>query len=128
MRLIIDSNRYTDFCRGEERSVDVLKRAKTIAVPLIVVAEQRAGFAAGSRREENERLFTRFLSASRVEVLSPDEQTTHFYANIYFDLRQRGKPVPTNDLWIAALAVQHGLPLFARDAHFHSIPQLALLN
>jgi predicted nucleic acid-binding protein len=128
VRVALDSNRYTDFARGDAHAVEVLERASEIYVPLIVVAEQRAGFAHGNQREKNERILTRFLNEDGVFVLAPDEQTTHFYANIYADLRKKGKPIPTHDIWIAALAFQHDLVLFDRDSDFDAIPQLARLR
>ena len=66
----------------------------------------------------------RFLDSQRVQVLFADEQTTHHYGDIYAQLKRQGTPIPTNDIWIAALVVQHDLVLFARDAHFDSLPQL----
>jgi tRNA(fMet)-specific endonuclease VapC len=125
MKLAIDTNRYTDFCVGDEHTVQTIRSADEIHVPLIVLAELRAGFANGSRRDENERLLTRFLNASRTRVVVPDDQTTHFYADIFASLRKKGRPIPTNDLWIAALVVQHDLVLFDRDSHFDHVPSLA---
>ena len=125
MRIALDSNRYTDFCRGDDRAAEVIRAAEQIWVPLIVVGELRAGFAHGTKRNQNERLLTRFLNSPRVRVALPDEQTTHFYADLYAVLRKRGRPIPTNDLWIAALAVQHDLVLFDRDSDFDALPQLA---
>jgi tRNA(fMet)-specific endonuclease VapC len=107
--------------------VEVLRSAERIWLPLIVLGELRAGFAHGTRREQNERTLTRFLASSRVGVLAPDEQTTHVYASVYADLRRRGRPIPTNDLWIAALALQHDLILFDRDSDFDAVGQLARL-
>ncbi len=127
MRVAIDSNRYTDFCRGVAKAVDVVRSAHEILVPLIVVGEQRAGFANGNRREKNEQMLTRFLNSDRVSVLAPDDQTTHFYADRYAYLRKKGTPIPTNDLWIAALVVQHDAVLFDRDSDFNNLPQLARL-
>jgi tRNA(fMet)-specific endonuclease VapC len=125
MRLAIDSNRYTDLCAGDENTVAVIRSADEIHMPLIVLAELRAGFAHGKRREANESLLTRFLNSKRARLLLPDDQTTHFYAEIYISLRKQGRPIPTNDLWIAALVVQHDLVLFDRDAHFDHVPRLA---
>jgi predicted nucleic acid-binding protein len=128
MRIALDSNRYTDLCRGVPEVVEVIEDAVEVHVPLIVVAEQRAGFAHGTNREKNERVLTRFLNTAGVFVLAPDEQTTYFYADAYAYLRKKGKPIPTNDLWIAALALQHQLVLFDRDADFDHLPQLARLK
>jgi predicted nucleic acid-binding protein len=125
MKIAIDSNRYSDFCRGLPEVVEIVEDALEIHVPLIVLAEQRAGFAHGSAREKNERVLTKFLNNPGVFVLGPDEQTTFFYADLYTYLRKKGRPIPTNDLWIAALVIQHNLVLFDRDADFDALPQLA---
>ena len=127
MKIAVDSNRYTDFCRGVREVVEVLEGATEIHLPLIVVAEQRAGFAHGANREKNERVLTKFLNNDAVFTLSPDDQTTFFYADLYAYLRKKGKPIPTNDLWIAALVLQHNLVLFDRDSDFDHLPQLARL-
>ena len=125
MRIAIDSNRYTDYCRGDDRAIEVLRSSTEVWVPLIVVGELRAGFAHGSRRPDNEKVLTRFLNSSRVRVVSPDEQTTHFYADVYAGLRKKGRPIPTNDLWIAAIVLQHDLVLFDRDRDFDHVDRLA---
>jgi len=88
------------------------------------VAELRAGFALGRRTVENERVLRRFLLKSGVAVLHPDDQTTHHYAAAFRQLRLLGTPIPTNDLWIAALVLQHNLTLHARDRHFDHLPQI----
>jgi predicted nucleic acid-binding protein len=69
-------------------------------------------------------LLTRFLNSPRVRLLLPDEQTTYHYATLFVQLHGQGTPIPTNDLWIAALVLQHNLVLLARDAHFDHIAQL----
>jgi tRNA(fMet)-specific endonuclease VapC len=125
MKIALDSNRYTDLCRGVTAVREVIENAAEVHVPLIVLAEQRAGFAHGSRREKNESVLTRFLNTPGVFVLVPDEQTTYFYADVYAYLRKKGQPIPTNDLWIAALVIQHQLVLFDRDRDFDHLPQLA---
>ncbi|MBI4373323.1 MAG: type II toxin-antitoxin system VapC family toxin [Deltaproteobacteria bacterium] len=128
MKIILDTNRYTDFCKGENRAVEVFRTAERIFVPFVVLGELRAGFSIGSRSQENERVLTRFLNSVRVEVLLADDQTTHHYARLFRQLRQQGTPIPTNDLWIAALVSQHDLLLFDRDKHFDHMPQLARLS
>lgn len=124
MKIALDTNRYVDFCRGEKTAVDVLRGVDRIYLPFVTVAELRAGFLCGSRTLENERTLVRFLNSPRVEILAPDEQTTHHYARLFLQLRRQGAPIPTNDLWIAALVVQHDLILFARDSHFDCLPQI----
>lgn len=127
VRVLIDTNRYTDFARGEPEAVRTLQRADHILLPFAVVAELRAGFLCGTRAQRNEANLTRFLGSPRVSVLYADDETTHHYARLFRQLRAQGTPIPTNDLWTAALAVQHGLHLFARDQHFDHLPQIPRL-
>ena len=124
MRIALDTNRYVDFARGDQPLVELLEHAEEIFLPLIVLAELRAGFAVGTRGAHNEGGLRRFLLRSGVSILFPDEQTTHHYAAAFRQLRQQGTPIPTNDLWIAALVMQHQLVLCSRDAHFDHLPQI----
>ena len=125
VRIALDTNRYVDFSKGLAEAVDRLRGSEAIFMPLVVLAELRAGFACGSRSESNERNLTLFLNSPRVSVLCPDEATTHHYARLFSQLKRQGTPIPVNDIWIAALVIQHDLHLFARDKHFESLPQLA---
>src|SRR5437762_10650123 len=118
MKLAIDTNRYADFYNGLADVVQILEEAEAIAVPVVVLAELRAGFLLGNQVERNEAALSKFLDKAGVSVLIRDQQTTHLYASLYFELRRRGTPIPTNDIWIAALVMQHGLALYSRDAHF----------
>lgn len=102
----------------------VIGAAERIFLPFVVVGELRAGFAVGNVGRRNEAGLVTFLNSPRVEILYADEQTTHHYASIFAQLRRAGTPIPTNDLWIAALAVQNDLALCSADAHFAHLPQL----
>ena len=124
MKLALDTNRYTDLCRGDVSVVEMVELADQVWLPFIVLGELRAGFAVGNQGPRNEAVLRRFLLKSAVSVLYADEQTTHHYAAIYRQLRKQGTPIPTNDMWIAALVLQHSLVLFARDTHFDVLPQL----
>lgn len=124
MRLALDTNRYADLCRGVAETVSLVSTAEAVFLPFVVVAELRAGFAFGKRSAENERVLRRFLLKEDVEVLYADDQTTHHYAAAYRQLRVQGTPIPTNDLWIAALVLQHNLTLHDRDRHFEHLPQI----
>ncbi len=127
MKIALDTNRYVDFCRGLPEVVARLQKARTIFLPFVALGELRAGFLCGQKSRENERGLTRFLNSPRVRVLYADEQTTHHYAALFHQLRRQGTPIPTNDLWIAALVVQHDLILYARDQHFDALPQISRL-
>lgn len=124
MRIAIDTNRYRDFCAGVPEVVQLFRTVEEIDIPVVVLAELRAGFRCGTLARKNELVLYKFLSRERVRTLTVDEATTHHYANIYYQLRQQGTPIPTNDLWIAALVVQHNLLLCSRDEHFDNIPQV----
>ena len=125
MRIALDTNRYVDFCRGDVDVVAIVRRAESVNMPFVVLAELRAGFRCGTVGRRNEAMLVRFLASSRVIVRYPDEQTAHTYAGLFAQLRAQGTPIPTNDLWIAALTVQHDLLLCSRDRHFDHLPQLA---
>lgn len=98
--------------------------ADEIWIPFIVIAELRAGFLAGNRSDKNEATLAKFLSQPGVTVLYPNEETLNKYAQLYVQLRRQGTPIPEHDIWIAAFAVQHNVPLYTRDAHFDHLAQL----
>jgi tRNA(fMet)-specific endonuclease VapC len=124
VRIALDINRYTDLCQGITSVVETVELADEVWLPFIVVGELRAGFAVGTKGPHNESILRRLLLKPGVGVLYADEQTTHHYAAVYRQLRKQGTPIPTNDMWIAALVLQHSLALCDRDAHFDTLPQL----
>lgn len=124
MRVALDTNRYVDLCKGVAATVALLEEAEAIVLPFVVIGELRAGFAHGRRQAENERTLQHFLLKDGVRVLFADDQTTHHYASLFRQLRKQGTPIPTNDIWLAALVLQHNLALHARDKHFDHLPQL----
>ena len=124
MNIALDTNAYSDFMRGDGERVQIVRAARSIAMPIIVLGELRAGFAAGDRESANAANLQRFLASLRVSALLPDEQTTHHYAQLHLQLRNKGARIPTNDLWIAALVVQHDLVLCTSDRHFRQLPQV----
>ncbi len=127
MRIARDTNRYKDFCTGLPEAVERLAVATEIHMPFVTLTELRAGLACGASGPRNEASLIRFLNRPRVRLLYPDENTTHHYARVFLQLRRQGTPIPTNDLWIAALVIQHDLLLYSRDIHFDRLPQLARL-
>jgi tRNA(fMet)-specific endonuclease VapC len=124
VRLALDTNRYTDLCQGDSQVVGVVESADAVWLPFIVIGELRAGFAAGRQGPRNDAVLRRFLLKPGVRVIYADEQTTHHYATVYRQLRQQGTPIPTNDMWIAALVLQHSLTLCHRDRHFDALAQI----
>ena len=124
VNVALDTNAYSDFMRGDAARVEIVRAADSISMPLIVLAEIRAGLAAGSQESANAANLQRFLSSPRLSVLAPDDLTTHHYAQLYLQLRNKGAFIPTDDLWIASLAVQHSLVLCTSDRHFQWLPQV----
>ncbi|MBV8196788.1 MAG: type II toxin-antitoxin system VapC family toxin [Candidatus Eremiobacteraeota bacterium] len=124
MRVLLDTNRYGDLFENVTETVELIESAEAVFLPFVMLAELRAGFAFGRRQVENERVLRQFLSRNGVHSLFADEGTTHRYAAIYRQLRKQGTPIPTNDMWVAALALQHDLALHDRDKHFDTLPQL----
>ncbi len=132
MRMAIDTNRYRDFSEGVPDAVERFQTAELICLPFVVLAELRAGFLAGSAQSrrvtragaQNAKVLGSFLNRPRVRILWPDEATVHHYARLWNQLRAQGTPIPTNDLWIAALTLQHDLLLYSRDTHFDRLPEL----
>jgi tRNA(fMet)-specific endonuclease VapC len=124
MRLALDTNRYTDLCRDVAEVVMLVEHADAVFIPFAVLGELRAGFSIGKRGAQNERMLRQFLMKPRVAVLFANDQTTHHYAALYRQLRSQGTPIPTNDLWTAALVLQHDLVLCHRDRHFDYLPQI----
>jgi predicted nucleic acid-binding protein len=127
-RIIIDTNFYVAFKKREDAAVATLKKADYIAVNTVILGELLAGFRCGAREKQNREELDLFFDSPRVDLLSVDEGTAEFYAQVFADLKQKGRPIPTNDLWLAASAMQHGLFLATYDDHFNSISGLLLAN
>jgi len=124
IEILIDTNAYVEFKRGKPETLEILRYAQTIGINNIVLGELLAGFSVGHRESENQRELTQFLERPRVKFLISDEVTAKYYAMIYKQLRNKGKPIPTNDMWIAATAMQYHLTLLSYDKHFSNIEGL----
>ncbi len=124
MNVALDTNAFSDFIRGDPKRLDIIQTADRIYLPFITLGELRAGFVAGNKQSANASSLHQFLQGTRVSIVMPDEQTTSSYASLHFQLKRQGTPIPSNDLWIAALVVQHNLVLCTSDAHFNHLPQI----
>ena len=124
----LDTSAYSAFNKGEKRLKDWFKSDIDIIVPSIVIGELRAGFAAGSQRKVNEDLLQRFLDSPNVFVETISDSTTKIYAEIYLRLRTQGRPIGTNDMWIAAIALQLDNELLTLDKGFEYIPDLMIAS
>jgi predicted nucleic acid-binding protein len=122
--ILLDTSAYAAFHAGHPGVGEAVRRAARVFVNAVVLGELRAGFRRGTHRARNEAYLRTFLSAPRVGILAVDDETAERYAAILDALRKAGTPIPTNDLWIAASAMQCGLVVVTTDAHFRGIPQI----
>jgi predicted nucleic acid-binding protein len=125
-RILLDTNAFVAAARGDSVAVDILSSADEIHLNATVLGELLAGFAVGSREAANRERLGDFLDSPRVSFLPLTKRTCEFYALLYAQLRRKGRPIPTNDLWIAATALEHGLALFTLDEHFGAVDGLRL--
>jgi predicted nucleic acid-binding protein len=122
--ILVDTNAYTAFMLGDEAVKEVLAHAEQIVASTVVIGELLGGFLAGTRDAKNRRELARFLDSPRVEVAPVTARTADHYALVYAGLRRKGQPIPTNDLWIAATALELGAAVLTRDAHFAHVDGL----
>ena len=124
--MILDTNGFSAVADGDAALEPILRRAKEIAVPVIVLGEYRYGIRQSRKRARYERWLAEAIPNYR--LLAVDERTAGHYAEVRDELKHNGRPIPANDLWIAALVRQHALPLVSRDQHFDWVPGLRRLN
>ena len=122
--LLLDTNAYTAFMAGDAATVDALAHAERLLMSPVVLGELLGGFAAGSREASNRALLATFLDTPRVQQVAITAATADSYALVYASLRRKGQPIPSNDMWIAASALEHGAALLTRDAHFAHVEGL----
>ena len=126
-RSLIDTNIYVAFKRNDPLVVKTFRSLDLIGVDVCVLAELYSGFRLGSRFEQNNDELLQFINNPRVRVYSHDIETAEFYSYVYANLRKKGTPIPTNDMWIAAVAKQHGLAIYSKDQHFKLVEGLIYL-
>jgi tRNA(fMet)-specific endonuclease VapC len=124
MRIALDTNRLTDLFQGDAGLAGFLGTCDEVWIPFVVLAEMKAGFCGGARQAHNEALLANLLARETVTILFAGRETTEQYARLFVQLKRAGTPVPDNDLWIAAMAIEHDLALVTRDQHFDKLPQL----
>jgi predicted nucleic acid-binding protein len=126
LAVILDTNGLLAMADGDKNLEPLLQRATEIAIPVIVLGEYRYGIRQSRNRTRYERWLEEAIASCRVLVV--DEGTAGQYAEVRDELKRSGRPIPGNDLWIAALARQHALPLLSRDRHFDFVPGLKRLG
>ncbi len=124
MRIMLDTSAYSAFMRGVATAMDFVSAADEIGLSAIVLGELHAGFALGTRQAANEDELRSFMASRRVRVIAIDDDTAIYYAVIRNALRARGTPIPSNDVWIAASAMQYGMQVVTCDTHFEHVAQI----
>jgi tRNA(fMet)-specific endonuclease VapC len=120
--VILDTNALSAFADGVAAVGDALRMQRRAAIPVVVLGEFRYGIAGSRHKAEYEAWLDATLPV--FDVLVVDEGTARAYARLRVALKRSGRPIPANDAWIAALALQHGLPVLTRDEHFDAVPGL----
>jgi len=127
MRLCLDTSAYSRFKGGDPEARERVDAAAWLGVPAIVLGELEAGFRLGSRAARNQEELERFLAHPVVEELPVDREVARIYGEIVVQLRNKGAPIPTNDLWIAASAARSGATLLTFDVHFTVVDRIGVL-
>lgn len=123
-RVVLDTCAYSAMGKGHRGIMEQVRNSEQIIISPIVLGEVKLGYLGGHRRNENERNLVQFLSNRRVTVPKVDEETAGYFAEILHGLRRAGRPIPINDVWICASAMQHGARVVTTDKHFLQVPQV----
>jgi tRNA(fMet)-specific endonuclease VapC len=126
--ILIDTNAYTAFKRGNEEIIEIMQSVETIAVSPIVLGELLGGFDHGTKSYQNRKELYQFLESARIKIYPVTIDTANFYSQVYTSLKRKGQPIPTNDMWIAAQALENGCIICTYDKHFSVIDGLIIGN
>lgn len=126
MEIMLDTNAYSDWRRGLYWA-SIIEGSRTINLCSVALGEILFGFEKGRYPEENNKRLKAFLGSSNTSLVSITARTSEIYAQLISNLQREGKPIPTNDVWIAASAIENNVTLLTRDKHFKNIPQLSVL-
>jgi len=126
--ILLDTSAYSALFRGNDLVKEFLQEAFEVALNSIILGELLSGFSGGNFEEKNRQQLKDFMQTSRVTVYPMDMETSERYSSIWYYLRSQGTPIPTNDLWIAASAMQHGMTVLTTDRHFRKTPQILAIT
>ncbi len=125
MKLVLDTNAYSDYAKGVKETVDFMAtQGEQIYLPSVVMGELHFGFMKGRRRRFNEKKLKQFIDLLNVEVINVNTDVARKYAIIYLFLQKIGKKIPINDVWIAASCMEVGGTLLTKDKHFKVVDQI----
>ena len=121
MKVLLDTNALSALWNGDERVLDALGQAECAFMSIIVLGELFAGFRAGTRLKENRARLAEFLAKPTVRTLELSTETAEVYGQIKDALRRSSTPVPINDIWLSAQAIETGSVLITFDNHFGNV-------
>ena len=124
--IVLDTCAYTRLLVGEEAVLDAISTAETVYISVFVLGELYSGFAGGSRERENKAFLQRFLLKPPVKILNATSETAEVFGLVKSNLKKAGTPLPINDVWIAAHAIETGSVVVTYDAHFTVVSGLRL--
>ena len=125
MRVLLDTNAYSFFTRGHEEVHAIVEDAQGVVLSTVVVGELLFGFRLGTQFDENYATLLAYIAKPSVSVVDVGIATAENYASIFAALRAKGRPIPANDIWIAAHAMETGADLVSADAHFEHVDGLS---
>ena len=128
MRILLDTNAYSAMVEGHEKVCSLVRMSERVIVSMVVVGELLAGFRHGSRFERNRRMLDELLQSPYVRSMSVTRATADRFSRIWAGLRAKSRPIPTNDMWIAAHAMESGADLLSFDRHFEEVDGLAWIR
>ncbi len=123
-RILLDTNAYAALMAGDSRIADLLASSEAVLLSAVVIGELYDGFLGGTRNLENRRVLQRFREKPRTVCVPVTDATAEWFAEIKRSLRRSGKPIPINDVWIAASCMEHGAHLLSSDSHFDDVDGL----
>lgn len=126
--LLLDTNAYAAFKSGNAQIIEIIQYAEILAFSPIVLGELLAGFDGGNKSKQNRIELQQFLESSRSKIYSLTSETAHYFSQIFNSLKCKGKPIPTNDIWIAAHALEYGCIVCTLDKHFQYIDGLMIAS
>ena len=125
-KIVLDTNAYTRLLIGEEDVLDIIGMADTIYMSIFVLGELYAGFAGGRKERKNKETLNRFLLKPTAKILNATAETAEVFSEVKQNLKKAGTPIPINDVWIAAHAIETGSTIITYDSHFKNVAGLRL--
>jgi len=124
--VILDTNCLSAIADGDAGAAEMLEHALDVVLPIVVIGEYTYGIRQSRHREAYEAWLRKMIESCR--ILTANLRTADEYAAIRLELKSAGRPIPENDIWIAAMARQHDLPVLSRDGHFDHVPGICRLE